>query len=184
VPAKVLSILALVVLCAWTAPMTIKEKNRMLDEVAARRYAVAWANKVHANIQDIKGNENGGFFGLLGSLGFEYLPKESVLAVRAYIFPRDAELTGKPDLLPFLNQIAVEEPESVSYGRFETCKAPWEPDKQPSLFLRIDIKEEGQTEAVVLSRLDKLRDDAMVWRRNKFTKALDTLRKKRQAQTH
>ena len=63
----------------------------MLNEVTARKYATAWANKVHASLQDLKQSEGGGFFGLLGSLGFEYLPKESTLAVRAYIFPRDAE---------------------------------------------------------------------------------------------
>jgi hypothetical protein len=107
----------------------------MLDEATARKHAVAWADKVHANLQDLKQSEGNAFFGLLGSLGFEYLPKEGTLAVRAYIFPRDAKLTGKPDLLPFLNKLAAEDPESVSHGTFETCKAPWEPDKQPSLFL-------------------------------------------------
>ena len=153
----------------------------MLNEATARKYAAAWANKVHANLQDLKLGEGGDFFGELGSLGFEYVARESTLVVRAYIFPNAASLTANTDMLPWLNRIAAENPDSVSHGVFEICRAPWEPDKEPSLFLRIDLKEGNLSDSDVISRLEKLREDAMIWRRNKLTKALgDMVRKQRE----
>jgi hypothetical protein len=145
----------------------------MLTETTARSYVDAWAQKVNRGRQDLTPRAGGGFFGMVGSLGFEFLPAENTLAVRAYIFPRDAEFTGHPELLPMLNKIAAEDPKGASYGTFETLKAPWEAEKEPSLFLRIDLKDGSQSKSAVLSRLTKLREDAMVWRNDKLTKALD-----------
>jgi hypothetical protein len=181
VPAKVLSFLVLATLFACTSPTATQEKNHMLNEATARKYAAAWANKVHANLQDLKPGSGGDFFGQLGSLGFDYLARESTLAVRAYIFAYDAEVTSQPDLLPWLNRVAAQDPESVSHGVFETGTPRWEPDKPPSLFLRIDLRDGSQSESDVLSRLMKLREDALIWRRNKLTKVMgDLVRQQRQ----
>jgi hypothetical protein len=154
----------------------------MLDEVTARKYTEIWARKVRADLRDLKQSENGDFFGQLGSLCFEYLATEGVLVVRAYIFPYSASFTAKEDLLPWLNRIAAEDPGSVSHGVFETYKARWEPEKEPSLFLRIELHDK-QPESEVIARFVKLREDSMVWRRAKLTEALDGLvRKRRQEQ--
>lgn len=171
--------MGLMVLCACATAPT-KERNQVLNEVTARKYASAWAKKVGANIDDLARRDEGDFFGQLGSLGFEYLARENTLVVRAYIFPRSTSFTSQPKLLPLLNRIAAEDPDSVSNGKFEVCKAPWEPDKQPSLFLRIDLKDGSQSESSVISRLVKLREDAMLWHRAKLTEVLDDLAKKEQ----
>lgn len=161
-----------------------QEKKSMLDEQIARRYTAAWADRVGASLKDLHQGENGSFFGQLGSLGFEYLPKQEILAVRAYILPRSRTLTSRADLLPWLNSIAATDPESVSHGIFEVCPAPWEPDKEPSLFLRIDIRDGREPESAVMSRFSKLREDGLIWRRTKLVQALDALEKTRRREQH
>ena len=153
----------------------------MLDGTTARKYAAAWARKVGANTSDLK-EAGSDFFGLLGSLGFEYVAKEQTLIVRGYVFAYSASFNAKPDLLPWLNRIAAEEPASVSNGVFESRTPRWEPEKEPSLFLRIDIKDGSQPESAVVSRLLKFRDDAMLWDRTKLTEALDGLVRHRRQQ--
>ena len=137
----------------------------MLDETTARRYATAWAKKVSADMQDLQQGPGGDFFGELGSLGFDYSAKERVLAVRAYIFAYSAEFAAQPDIVPWLNKIAAEKPDTVSYGVFESCVPRWEPDKEPSLFLRIDLKDGSERDSAVLARLIGFRENAMVKKR-------------------
>lgn len=151
----------------------------MLDETTARKYAAAWARKTGATLQDLKPDDNGGFFGQLGSLGFDYSAGEHLLRVRGYVFPYSASFISKPDLLPWLNRIAAEKPDTVSGGVFEACTPRWEPGKEPSLFLRIDIRDGSQPEAALLARLLKFREDTMVWSRTRLTEALDGLVKQR-----
>ena len=177
--AKVLSLLAITLLCAWTAAPKAQEKSQMLNRATAWKYVSAWAKKVGANVQDLKQGEGGDFFGQLGSLGFDYLAKENMLVVRAYMFAYSASFTSKEDLLPWMNRIATEDPNSVSHGTFETCKPRWELDKEPSLFLRIDMQDGSQSESDVISRLVNFRENSLLWRRNKLTVALDGLVRKR-----
>jgi hypothetical protein len=151
----------------------------MLNQVTARKYASAWANKVHADLKGLTDGQDGDFYGQLGSLGFDYQAKEAALAVRAYIFPYSTSFTSKPDLLPWLNGIAAQDPASVSHGIFEVCTPRWELQKQPSLFLRIDIRDGSQSEGDVVSRLLKFREDSVVWSNTKLTQALDGLVRKR-----
>ena len=151
----------------------------MLNEAIAHKYANAWATKVHANLQDLKPGPDGDFYGQLGSLGFDYRDRENTLVVRAYIFPYSASFTAKPDLLPWLNRIATEDPDSVSHGVFEVCTPRWEPERQPSLFLRIDLKDGSQPDSAVVSRLEKFRENSVVWSNTKLTEALDGLVRKR-----
>src|SRR5215831_2429991 len=167
-------------LCGYAGSAGAGEKSTVLTDIIARKYAAAWASKVHADIGDLKPEPDGGFAGMLGSLGFQYFPQAQILAVRAYIFPRDAEMMGKPDLLPWLNAIAARDPDAASHGVFETAVGPWEPDKEPSLFLRIDLSDGSQSTSAVLARLVKLREDSVVWSHAKLTDALDGLRKRRQ----
>src|SRR5262249_33611989 len=148
----------------------------------ARNYAAAWARKAHGDIGDLKSMPDGGFAGMLGSLGFQYFPQAQILVVRAYIFPRDAEVTSQPDLLPWLNDIAARDPDAVSHGVFETIVGPWEPDKEPSLLLRIDLSDGSQSTSAVVARLVKLREDSVVWRRAKLTEVMGELVKKERAE--
>lgn len=150
----------------------------MVDEKTARRFAEVWSNKVRANVKDIKVGSGGDFFGQLGSLGFDYYAKAGVLTVRAYVFPYSTTLNSKPDLLPWLNRIIEEEKTPPFDGVFEVCVPRWELDKDPSLFLRIDIKDGSEKESVVISRLLKLRENSVLWQRAKFTEALAGLVKK------
>jgi hypothetical protein len=150
----------------------------MLDRATAQKYATAWAKKVGANTGDLK-EAGGDFFGLLGSLGFEYLAKEQRLAVRGYVFAYSTAFNSKADLLPWLNQIAAEQPASVSNGLFESLTPRWEPEKEPSLFLRIDFKDGSMSDSAAVSRLLKFRDDVVLWDRSKLTEALDGLVKHR-----
>jgi hypothetical protein len=150
-----------------------------MNEATARRNAAAWAKEVGANLQNLKQGEDGDFFGQLGSLGFDYFAKEGSLVVRAYLFPYSASFTSKEDLLPWLNRIAADEPNSVAYGTFETCKPRWEPDQEPSLFLRIDMQDGSQPESEVIRRLLKFRESSMIWSNTKLTQALDGLVRKR-----
>src|SRR5215471_19222522 len=94
-------------LCGFVGSAGGGEKSIALTENIARNYAAAWARKVHADIGDLKPMPDGGFAGMLGSLGFQYLPQAPILAVRAYIFPYSAKMTSKTDLLPWLNDIAA-----------------------------------------------------------------------------
>jgi hypothetical protein len=55
----------------------------------------------------------------------------------------------------------------------------WEPDKQPSLFLRIDLKDGSKSESEVVSQLLKFRENSVVWSNNKLTEALNGLVRKR-----
>lgn len=153
----------------------VLEKNRMLDGETARKYAAAWAKKVHADLQDLKRGPGADFFGQLGSLGFDYSAEQRTLAVRAYIFPYDAEVASQPDLLPWLNRYAASDPDSVARGVFETGTPRWEPDKPPSLFLRIELRDGTQSESAVLSQLVKLREDAMIWSHSKLTEVMGEL---------
>jgi len=166
-------------LCGFVGSAGGGEKSTALTENIARNYAAAWARKVHADIGDLKSMPDDGFAGMLGSLGFKYLPQAQILAVRAYIFPYSAKMTSKPDLLPWLNDIAARDPDGVSHGVFETIVGPWEPDKEPSLFLRIDLSDGSQSTSAVLARLVKLREDSVVWSHAKLTDALDGLVRKR-----
>ena len=150
----------------------------MVDEKTARRFAEVWANKVRANVKDIKEGSGGDFFGQLGSLGFDYYAKTGVLTVRAYVFPYSTTLNSRPDLLPWLNRIIEKEKAPAFDGVFEICIPRWELDKDPSLFLRIDIKDGSEKESAVVSRLIKLRENSVLWRRAKLTEALDSLVKK------
>ena len=169
-------------LCGFVGSAGGGEKSTALTENIARNYAAAWARKVHADIGDLKSMPDGGFAGMLGSLGFQYFPQAPILAVRAYIFPHDAEVTRAPDLLPWLNDIAAHDPDGVSHGVFETVVGLWEPDKEPSLFLRIDLSDGSQSTSAVLARLVKLREDSVVWRRTKLTEAMGELVKKERAE--
>ena len=150
----------------------------MLDASTAKRYAGAWASKVGADTRDLR-EAGGDFFGMLGSLGFEYVAAERTLIVRGYVFARSASFNSKPDLLPWLNRIAAEHPASVSNGVFEARAPRWEADKEPSLFLRIENKDGSLSDKAVVSRLERLRDDALVWDRTKLTEALDGLVRQR-----
>jgi hypothetical protein len=155
------------------------ESKQMLNEATARTYTAAWAKKVHADVKDLKDGEGGDFFGQLGSLGFDYSSKEHTLTARAYIFPYSASFTSKQDLLPWLNQIATEDPASVSHGVFEVCVPRWELGKEPSLMLRIDFADGSEDGSNVVSRLMELRNDSVAWRMTRLTKALDGLVRKR-----
>lgn len=177
--ANVLSSLLLVFLCACTTVTSPQEKTRMLNEATARKYVAAWATKVHADLKDLKNGQGGDFYGRLGSLGFDYLAKDNMLVVRAYIFPYSASFTAKQDLLPWLNDLARADSDSVSHGMFETCIPRWEPDREPSLFLRIDLTDGMQSESGVIARLVKFREDSMVWSNTKLGEALDGLVRKR-----
>ncbi|HXM45784.1 MAG TPA: hypothetical protein VN924_31400 [Bryobacteraceae bacterium] len=147
----------------------------MLDNATARKYTAAWARKVGANPRDLQEAPPADFFGRLGSLGFDYSAAQKRLAVRAYLFPYSASFTSGHDLLPWLNGIGSQHPDWVSSGVFETCTPRWEPDKEPSLFLRVDLHDGSQGDSAVIARLLKLREDAMLWRRVKLTEALDSL---------
>jgi hypothetical protein len=81
-------------LCGYVGSAGAEEKSTVLTENIARNYAAAWARKVHADIGDLKPASDGGFAGMLGSLGFQYLPQAQILAVRAYIFPYSAKMTA------------------------------------------------------------------------------------------
>lgn len=152
------------------------------DENTAREYVTAWAKKVSAedDFAELRSEGSGDFFGQVGSLGFEYLKEKNALIVRAYVYPNDKEFTtSRDDLLPFLNQIAAKEPERVSQGVFEVTQARWEPDKEPSLFLRIEIRNANVSDVQLISRFTKLREDAFIWSRVHLTEALDQLVKER-----
>lgn len=151
----------------------------MLDREVAWSYAAAWAKEVRADLKNLKLGKGRDFFGQLGSLGFDYLADEGMLVVRAYLFPYSASFTSKEDLLPWLNQIAAEDPDSVSHGTFETCTPRWEPDKEPSLFLRMEIREGSRPTPELISRLIQFRADSVVWSNYRLTKALDGLVRKR-----
>ena len=177
-PEKLLVLsLTLILFCCGFRFSKVKE-NKPLDESNARRYAESWARKVGATINKLKQGQEGDFFGQLGSLGFDYDAKKSVLTVRAYIFPYSTTLNSRPDLLPWLNGIIEQEKAPAFDGVFEVCVPRWEPDKDPSLFLRIDLKDGNEKKSAVMSRLIKLRENSVLWRRAKFTDALDGLVKK------
>lgn len=155
--------------------------SRALDEVVARQYVKAWAKKVSAqnDEKNLMADGKGGFYGKVGSLGFEYNSKSKMLIVRFYVFPYSDSFNTKSDLLPWLNDIAIKEPESVSGGYFESTKPAWELDQEASLFLRMDIKDGSAQDSTFVSRIEKLRTAGMVWSRSKLTDALDSLVKKR-----
>jgi hypothetical protein len=180
VRAKLLS-LALAALSASCGGGEAKETNKMLDEARARQYAETWAKKAGDRMEQVKKGEGGDFFGPIGSLAFDYSAKDQALVVRAYLQPYSKAFCANPDVLPWLNRIAAEKPESVSRGVFETLTPRWEPEKQPSLFLRIDITDGSAKESAVLARLLKMRDDAMVWKGSKLTDALDAMVKAKRA---
>lgn len=180
---KQLSVVASAVLCACNSTTTeSQEKHRMLDNARALKYTTAWARKVGANSRDLQEAPPADFFGQLGSLGFDYSATQKTLVVRAYLFPYSTSFTSKPDLLPWLNRIASQHPDWVSKGVFETCTPRWEPDKDPSLFLRIDLSDGSQAESAVIAGLLKLREDAVLWQRVKLTEALDGLVRHRRQQ--
>lgn len=149
----------------------------MLDTITAHKYAAAWAKKVRAetDFQNLRQAPEGDFFGKLGSLGFDYSAKDHMLAVRSYLFAYSASFNANPDLVAWLNRSAVEEPSSVSGAIFESCVPRWEPDKQPSLFLRINITDGNLSDSAVVAKLILFRDNGVLWSRSKLTKAIDSL---------
>lgn len=167
-------IVALLSLTACHSSSAPQGTNQVLEANIAKRYIAAWAREVRADANKVE--ESGGdFFGRVGSLGFEYLAGRKVLVVRGYVFPYSASFNAKPDLLPWLNQIAKDEPEPVRGGSFESLTPRWEPGKEPSLLLRIEVKDPALTDKQFVSQMLAFRDTALMWDRTKLTKALDGL---------
>lgn len=168
-----------------------KLEKRMLDESRAREYLLAWANKVGA-VDDYRSLYPSGnsLYGKVGSLGFEYLPKDRALIVRYTVHARSTKMVNalnEKGGLAELQRAAQADFQTFGGATFETGNAPWDTTSQPSLFLRKTLTDGNCSVREMVKELVNFRDLGYVVNKVEMMKILRPFnarqRKEREEQT-
>jgi len=148
----------------------------VMDKEVALQYAKAWAESVHGDFNTLTLLDNGDFYGIMDtSIGFEYINTDNLLIIRAVIKPFGSSLLQRQDIMNELHRIEEKDPKSVANAKFELILGKWQTRQEPSLYLRLDIKNQAISINQFITNLKELGDVAFLWNSTYFSEVVDGL---------
>jgi hypothetical protein len=144
-----------------------------MDKDAAMRYAKAWADRVHADLGELKRAPDGGFFGDLGAPEVDYNPKEGALIVRGMVFRSAKDLAGRPEVPVLLDEVSQRDAKELAGGRLELAATRAHGEEGPWLNLRRDFTDDAMPVEEFVEAVKALMGAAYTWRREKLMGTLE-----------
>ena len=150
-----------------------------MDSAAAYKLVSDWARAEREDTSGIEHQPNGGFYGKVANLGFQFDEATRSLIVRGRIMPDAASLLKYKDIMQELDRIARGQPERVSGAQFDLVHMHWDTGDQPTLYLRRDYQAAREGEPNIFEQWRKLRETAYLWHRTYFREAIDPIVQRR-----
>jgi hypothetical protein len=152
-----------------------------MDRNAAMRYAKAWADRVNADLNALKAGPDGGFFGDLGSAEMEFDAASGALIVRGLVFRGAADLAGRPEVPPLLDEVSARDEAELAGGRLELAATRAHEEEGAWLNLRRDFTEADLPERDFTDAVRALTSAAYGFRRAKLMPTLSEANRRRGA---
>lgn len=155
-------------LCCLTGCKFMPSANSSESRLAAAealRYAQTYAHFRHLPASSLKASADGGFYGKLPPMNFEYSPRGGELLLRTIVVTNATGLDNERnrDLRAELERVEREEPKSVDGATFDLVKLPWEEYPKPSLYLKKSFRTPGLSDDQFVGVCTQLSKTAYQW---------------------